>query len=96
MAIAVWTYLLFFVFYRREDDTFGTLGTYDEDGNHVSQYLIREESESYQAVFCYLAIITRSLLLLIEIYLTFGESIRRHCFNKQSLISLFTASGIKA
>jgi hypothetical protein len=97
MSVALWTYLFFFIFYKPEDYVNGVTYIYDEDGNIIgSEAIIEQGSTSYQSVVYYLALIIGSIVVLIEIYLMCGESIRKHCFNKESLVKLFTASGIKA
>ena len=96
VIIATITYLLFFVFYSREEEQIGTVEYYDEDGNLITEELVSQESQSYESVVYYLTMIIGNLLMLIEIYFIFGKSIRRRCFNKESLVKLFTAFGIKA
>jgi hypothetical protein len=97
MSVALWTYLFFFIFYKPEDYVNGVTYIYDADGNIIgSEAIIEQGSTSYQSVVYYLALIIGSIVVLIEIYLMCGESIRKHCFNKESLVKLFTASGIKA
>jgi hypothetical protein len=97
MSVALWTYLFFAIFYKPEDYVNGFTYIYDEDGNIIgSEAIIEQGSTSYQSVVYYLALIIGSIVVLIEIYLICGESIRRRCFNNESLVKLFTASGIKA
>lgn len=96
-VIGCWTWLLFLVLYSRDDEKIGEFGYIDEEGNFVpTEDIIIEESEPYEAVVYFLSLIIGTVVIILQVYMMFGESIRRHCFNKETLVKLFTASGVKA
>lgn len=97
VMIGFWTWFLFLLLYSKEDRTVGEVYSFDEDGNRVYEGdVVLESSQPYEAVVYFLSLIIGNIVILLELYMMFGDTVRRRCFNKASLVKFFTASGIKA
>lgn len=92
-------YFFFFVLYTPTSETVGTITYVDEDGNVLDEEdWILEKTESYQSVVYFIAVIIGSIIILLEFFMMFGDSVRKRCMKSASarMVAFFTSSGIKA
>jgi len=93
------TWFFFLVLYSRSDQVVGTTFELDENGNPINgQDIVYEKSQPYEAVVYFISLICGNVVIVLELYMIFGDTIRKRCMGRvsKSLMRFVTSSGIKA